>query len=123
MHPQTLFSMLDRLLQPKTRDPHVHGPLPTEFSLGAAPACRFLEAQVFEQLCAGCGGHGELSAIVMALGPEVLWGYVQCGLGKILHCTRGGGLRVQIDCDPSHTFFELRRRAIYSMAGHLTELN
>ena len=123
MHTQSLFSMLDQHMQPKapvTRDPAPSG---AEFTLGAGPACGFMEAQVFEQLCAGCGGQGELSLLVLAADPAMLWSHVQDGLGKILHCSRGGGLKAQIGYEPGRTFFDMRRQAIYSMAGHLTELN
>ena len=123
MYATALFSMLDQHMQPKAAGLLDLGHRFTEFSLGAAPACRFLEAQVFGQLRAGCGGQGELSLLVLAADTALLWRHVQGGLGKIIRCSRGGGLRVQIDCDPSHTFFELRRRALYTMASHLTEIN
>lgn len=82
-----------------------------------------MEAQVFEQLCAGCGGQGELSLLVLAADPAMLWRHVQGGLGKILHCSRGGGLKVQVNYEPIWTFFDMRRQALYAMAGHLTEIN
>ena len=123
MHSQTLFWMLDRHMQPKEPGARGHSAGSTEFTLGAGPACGFMEAQVFEQLCAGCGGQGELSLLVLAADPAMLWRHVQGGLGKILHCSRGGGLKVQVNYEPIWTFFDMRRQAIYSMAGHLTELN
>ena len=120
MHATPLFSMLDQHLQPKAAGLLDLGHRFTEFSLDAAPACSFLRAQVFGQLCAGCGGQGELSLLVMAADPEILWRHVQGGLGKIIRCSRGGRLQVQVDCDPCWSFPDTRGWAIYSMAEHLT---
>ena len=119
MHTQSLFSMLDRHMQSKSPvPPDAHSRF-VEFIVEAEPVCGFLQAVLFEQLCAGCGGQVDPSLLVVVLGQEVLWRHVQGGLGKILHCTRGGGLKVQIDCDPSRTFLAMRRQALYEMASHI----
>ena len=115
--------MLDQHLQPKTQGGWDHSSRSTEFSLDKEPACGVLGAILFEQLRAGCGGQGDPSMLVVVLGQEVLWGHVQDGLGKILHCSRGGGLKVQIGYEPGRTLFDMRRQALYAMARHLTELN
>ena len=121
MHPQTLFWMLDRHMQPRSPvPPDAHSSF-VEFRVEAEPVCGFLEVLVFEQLCTGCGVQVDPSLLVVVLGPAMLWRHVQGGLGKILHCSRGGGLKVQVNYEPSRTFFDMRTRAIYSMASHLTE--
>ena len=122
---QTLFSMLDQHMQPKApvaRDPSDRF---VEFSVKAEPVCGVLGALLFEQLYTGCGWQWDPSLPVGALDTEMLWRHVQDGLGKILHCCRGGGLKVQIGYEPSRrrTFFDMRRQALYAMAGHLTALN
>ena len=126
MHSQTLFSMLDSHLHPKSPIPgaasYRFADRSIEFSLDAEPAISFLEAQVFEQLVAGCSGRGELSTIVLAADPAILWRHVQGGLGKILHCGAAGGLKVRLDREPQCPFMELRRLALYKMANHLTEI-
>lgn len=120
MHSQSLFSILDKNLQPKKaggRDPALQY---TEFSIEAEPAVSFLKAHVFGQLCTGCGGPAELGTLMIAADPAMLWRHVQGGIGKVVHCTRGGGLKVQAGPDPACTFMELRRHALYAMASHLT---
>ena len=123
MHATSLFSMLDQHLQPKAAGLLDLGHRFTEFSLDAAPACSFLRAQVFGQLRAGCERQGELSLLVLAADTALLWRHVQGGLGKIIRCSRGGRLQVQIDYDLRCSFPDTRGWAIYSMAEHLTELN
>lgn len=119
MHPQSLFSMLDQVLKSQAAtDPHF-----VEFSLESEPVRVVLGAILFEQLCAGCGGQVDPSMLVVALGPEVLWRHAQGHLAKVVHCCRGGGLKVQIGYEPSRPFFDMRRQALYAMAGHLTHLN
>ena len=122
MHATSLFSMLDQHLQPKAAGLLDLGHRFTEFSLDAAPACSFLRAQVFGQLRAGCERQGELSLLVLAADPEILWGHVQEGLRWILHFP-ADGLKVQVCIEPACPFNELRRQALYAMAEHLTALN
>ena len=122
MSSQSLFSMLDQDLKSKSTvstDSRF-----VEFNVEAEPVCAVLGAILFEQLRAGCGGQArELNSIVLAADPAMLWSHVQDGLGKIMHCCRGGGLKVQIGYEPGRTFFDMRRQALYAMAEHLTELN
>lgn len=123
MSSQPLFSMLDQGLKSKSPVSTDANSRFVEFSVEAEPVCGVLGAVLFEQLRAGCGGQVDPSMLVVVLGQEVLWGHVQDGLGKILHCSRGGGLKVQIGYEPGRTLFDMRRQALYAMARHLTELN
>ena len=124
MHPQTLFWMLDRHMQPRSPvppDADAHSRF-VEFRVEAEPVCGFLEVLAFEQLRTGCGGPAEFGSLLIAADPAILWSHVQGHLAKIRHCRRGGGLKVQIGYEPSRTFFDMRRHALYEMAGHLTEV-